>query len=193
VACTGCAGHRGIAQHASSVVVLLRPTGCKLQSHGCLCAAWQPSCSMFALISKLRRHFRHCRWTLVCQLSSCFNAFCLVRTLSNSIEATCTAIGVCLWMESRQAAMRGQLLHARRLRRAAVAAAGVGAVMRPSSAAFWAPLGDRGRSLRVSWVGTASPSRISRIVQGCSLTNGSTVCGSAGQLGFAVCCNAQAC
>ena len=92
----------------------------------------------------------------MCQLSSWFNAFCLVRTLSNSIEATCTAIGVCLWMESRKAAQRSQLLHARRLRRAAIAAAGVGAVMRPSSAAFWAPLGDPGRTIRASWLGTAS-------------------------------------
>ena len=87
------------------------------------------------------------RWTLVCQLSSWFNAYCLVRTLSNSIEATCTAAGVCLWMESRAAARRGTVhpvhpLSTRRLRRAALAAAGVGAVMRPSSAAFWLPLGD---------------------------------------------------
>ena len=89
-----------------------------------------------------------CRWTLVCQLTSWFNAYCLVRTLSNSVEATCTAIGVCLWMESLAAARHErstavQPLVAGRLRRAALVAAGVGAVMRPSSAAFWVPLGDR--------------------------------------------------
>ena len=111
----------------------------------------------------------------MCQLSSWFNAFCLVRTLSNSTEATCTAVAVCLWMESREAAKRSQLLRARRLRRAAVAAAGVGAVMRPSSAAFWAPLGDRRRSPRASLPSTDV--RAVHELLWSSLTNGSTVCG----------------
>lgn len=38
-----------------------------------------------------------CRWTLLCQLTNWFNAYCLVRTYSNSFEALCTVIGVHCW------------------------------------------------------------------------------------------------
>ena len=60
----------------------------------------------------------------------------------------CTAAGACLWLESRAAAPDAGAGHdrqcvARRLRRAALAAAGVGVMMRPSSAAFWVPLGEQ--------------------------------------------------
>ena len=37
------------------------------------------------------------RWTLLCQLTNWFNAYCLVRTYSNSFEALCTVTGVHCW------------------------------------------------------------------------------------------------
>lgn len=44
---------------------------------------------------------RHaCRWTLLCQLASWFNAYCLVRTYSNSFETLCTVMGVYYWLSS---------------------------------------------------------------------------------------------
>jgi len=39
-----------------------------------------------------------CRWALLCQLTSWFNAYCLVRTYSNSFEALCTVVGVYYWL-----------------------------------------------------------------------------------------------
>ena len=41
------------------------------------------------------------RWTLLCQLTNWFNAYCLVRTYSNSFEALCTVVGVFYWLASR--------------------------------------------------------------------------------------------
>lgn len=41
-----------------------------------------------------------CRWTLLCQLTNWFNAYCLVRTYSNSLEAPCTIMGVFYWLKS---------------------------------------------------------------------------------------------
>lgn len=41
-----------------------------------------------------------CRWTLLCQLTNWFNAYCLVRTYSNSFEAVCTVVGVFYWLAS---------------------------------------------------------------------------------------------
>ena len=41
-----------------------------------------------------------CRWTLLCQLTNWFNAYCLVRTYSNSFEALCTILGVFYWLAS---------------------------------------------------------------------------------------------
>ena len=40
------------------------------------------------------------RWTILCQLASWFNAYCLVRTYSNSLETMCTIIGVYFWLKS---------------------------------------------------------------------------------------------
>lgn len=40
------------------------------------------------------------RWSLLCQLASWFNAYCLVRTYSNSLEALCTVLGVYYWLLS---------------------------------------------------------------------------------------------
>ncbi|KAA6418323.1 MAG: Alg9-like mannosyltransferase family, partial [Trebouxia sp. A1-2] len=45
---------------------------------------------------------RAARWTLLCQLTNWFNAYCLVRTYSNSFEALCTVIGVHCWCLSLQ-------------------------------------------------------------------------------------------
>lgn len=55
--------------------------------------AYQPSevCSILPLC---------CRWTLLCQLTNWFNAYCLVRTYSNSFEALCTVMGVFYWLAS---------------------------------------------------------------------------------------------
>lgn len=39
-----------------------------------------------------------CRWALLCQLTSWFNAYCLVRTYSNSFEALATVMGVFYWL-----------------------------------------------------------------------------------------------
>ena len=41
-----------------------------------------------------------CRWTLLSQLTNWFNAYCLVRTYSNSFEALCTVVGVFYWLAS---------------------------------------------------------------------------------------------
>ena len=38
------------------------------------------------------------RWTAVCQLSSWFNAYCLIRTYSSSVEAAFTAVGIYYFM-----------------------------------------------------------------------------------------------
>ncbi len=37
-----------------------------------------------------------CRWTIICQLVSWFNAYCLVRTYSTSVEASLIVLGVYL-------------------------------------------------------------------------------------------------
>lgn len=44
-----------------------------------------------------------CRWTLLCQMTNWFNAYCLVRTYSNSLEALCTVMGVFYWLTHRSA------------------------------------------------------------------------------------------
>lgn len=48
-----------------------------------------------------------CRWCLVCQLASWFNAYCLGRTYSNSLEAALTAAGTYHWLLARQLSHTG--------------------------------------------------------------------------------------
>ena len=69
-------------------------------------------------------------WTLVCQLASWFNAYVLVRTYSNSVEATLCALGVLAWVRARAE------------RRAApqvtwLALAAACFALRPHSGVFW--------------------------------------------------------
>ena len=47
--------------------------------------------------SETQTYTDECRWTLLCQLTNWFNAYCLVRTYSNSFEALCTVTGVHCW------------------------------------------------------------------------------------------------
>lgn len=43
-----------------------------------------------------------CRWTILCQLTSWFNSYCLVRTYSNSFETLCTVVGTYYWLSCDQ-------------------------------------------------------------------------------------------
>lgn len=75
-----------------------------------------------------------CRWALLCQLASWFNAYCLVRTVSNSLEALASVAALyhlwCYRAAPGAAAAKRQL-------RIAVAAAAAGVVIRPPSLLFW--------------------------------------------------------
>ena len=55
----------------------------------------------------------YCRWALLCQLTNWFNAYCLVRTYSNSFEALATVMGVFYWLRhsSLHAAKSDDLQH----------------------------------------------------------------------------------
>jgi len=55
------------------------------------------TCGWLHTCSKAQVCTDACRWTLLCQLTNWFNAYCLVRTYSNSFEALCTVIGVHCW------------------------------------------------------------------------------------------------
>eukprot|EP00887_Chlorella_sp_A99_P001564 scaffold8.g1564.t1 len=76
------------------------------------------------------------RWPLACQLASWFNAYALVRTYSNSLEACLTAAGVYYWLRSRTrpggCASGSPGDQQRWLLLAALCT-----VFRPSSALFW--------------------------------------------------------
>ena len=83
-----------------------------------------------------------CRWALACQLGSWFNAYCLVRTYSNSLEAVATIWASHLWQAS-WAADHPARPRARALRCTALAVAAAGVIIRPSSALTWVPLGEK--------------------------------------------------
>lgn len=89
------------------------------------------------------------RWCLVCQLASWFNAYCLVRTYSNSLEALAAAAGAFHWLAARQLMhtsasgerqldRRCQQSPARQHQRLWIACAALSAIVRPSSILFWA-------------------------------------------------------
>jgi phosphatidylinositol glycan class B len=81
------------------------------------------------------------RWCLVCQLASWFNAYCLVRTYSNSLEALAAAAGAFHWLAAgseRQLSHRTQGPIKRQHQRAWIACAALSIIVRPSSALFWA-------------------------------------------------------
>ena len=86
--------------------------------------------------------FAPCRSALACQLGSWFNAYCLVRTYSNSLEAVATIWASHLWQAS-WAAVHPAQPRARALRCTALAVAAAGVVIRPSSALTWVPLGEK--------------------------------------------------
>ncbi|KAL4458160.1 hypothetical protein ABPG75_013025 [Micractinium tetrahymenae] len=105
------------------------------------------------------------RWALACQLASWFNAYCLGRTYSNSLEAALAAAGTYHWLRcrgsraeaalgsshgrpacrSRSGGQRGgsgrheepPATAERRHQRAWLACAALSVVFRPSSALFW--------------------------------------------------------
>lgn len=78
--------------------------------------------------------FCSCRWTLVAQLASWFNAYCLVRTVSSSLEALATVAALYHLRVFREAA---DAVAARRHIHIAATAAALGVVIRPSSLLFW--------------------------------------------------------
>ena len=78
------------------------------------------------------------RWALACQLAAWFNAYCLVRTYSSSLEACCVAVGAYHWLAGFQPGGAAQPRRAHQ--RAWVLAAAASAVVRPPSILFWAPL-----------------------------------------------------
>jgi len=84
------------------------------------------------------------KWTLVCQLVSWFNGYCLVRTYSNSVEASLTTLGMVWFIK----AFENQCLK-KTFKNGAVTsrcvqqwpwmiAAAFSTVMRPPSGMFWA-------------------------------------------------------
>ena len=75
-----------------------------------------------------------CRWTLVAQLASWFNAYCLVRTVSSSLEALATVAALYHLRAFREAA---NAVAAQRHVHIAAAAAALGIPMRPPSLLFW--------------------------------------------------------
>lgn len=94
------------------------------------------------------------RWCLVCQLASWFNAYTLVRTYSNCLEALCVAAGTYHWLcssgggsggssggsrSSSGRSSRGKANYSaqRQHQRAWVACAALCVVFRPASALFW--------------------------------------------------------
>ena len=83
------------------------------------------------------------RWALLCQLASWFNAYCLPRTYSNSVEAALVAAGVYHWLRARSpregapSTAARDAARARTSQRAWLLAAAVSCVVRPPSALFW--------------------------------------------------------
>lgn len=72
---------------------------------------------LFSHTESCHRGSRHCRWTLACQLASWFNAYCLGRTYSNSLEAALAAAGTHHWLLSRPTgALSAQSSHGRATR-----------------------------------------------------------------------------
>ena len=78
------------------------------------------------------------RWTVVTMSLSWFNFFCLVRTYSNSLEATLTVVALCYWPLPRAAA-DGK--HTRRDFRISLVFAALACVIRPTNAILWLYLG----------------------------------------------------
>jgi GPI mannosyltransferase 3 len=81
------------------------------------------------------------RWTLLCQLASWFNAYCLTRTYSSSVEAGLTAVGL-LWYAkdyfSMQSGCRSSSHTATSLQVRWMILAALCCVLRPPSVLFWA-------------------------------------------------------
>ncbi len=83
----------------------------------------------------------------MCQLASWFNAYTLVRTYSNCLEALCVAAGTYHWLRSAGGSSRGSTTTSgrgkanatpqHRHQRAWIACAALGVVFRPASALFW--------------------------------------------------------
>jgi Alg9-like mannosyltransferase family len=82
-----------------------------------------------------RRPCRSYRWTLVAQLASWFNAYCLVRTVSSSLEAL-AAVAALYHLEVFRQISDAKV--ARQHVTIAATAAALGVVIRPPSLLFWA-------------------------------------------------------
>ena len=76
------------------------------------------------------------RWAMACQLGSWFNAYALVRTYSNSLEACFTAAGAFYWLHSRRCGTHERPPGSSDQQLWLVMAA-LCVVFRPSSALFW--------------------------------------------------------
>ncbi|KAJ3323239.1 hypothetical protein HDV06_002006 [Boothiomyces sp. JEL0866] len=72
------------------------------------------------------------RWTLTCMIFSWFNFYCLVRTYSNSLEATLTIIALYYWPGRRST---------RREFRIALAFAAFACIIRPTNVLVWVYMG----------------------------------------------------
>lgn len=111
----------------------------------------------------------------MCQLASWFNAYTLVRTYSNCLEALCVAAGTYHWLRSSgspdNSGSGGRSNRSRRMagaavqrwhQRAWIACAALSVVFRPASALFWVlPAGlalwrKRGRALGLLLLDAAS-------------------------------------
>lgn len=99
-------------------------------------------------VYKLSKHIfdeRVAWWALVCQLCSWFNAYCLIRTYSSSVEAFLTAIGV-LWLFEDLERLEKERRENERAKRKSflsqrcvgwMLAAAVSCAIRPPSIIFW--------------------------------------------------------
>lgn len=97
------------------------------------------------------------RWTVVCQLASWFNAYCLVRTYAGCLEALAAVAGVYHILGWEQRCCGSGEPHTPRGRgsqqgtnssttavghlRVALLAAGLGVALRPPSMLLWLPVG----------------------------------------------------
>ncbi|KAJ3273333.1 hypothetical protein HDV01_004550 [Terramyces sp. JEL0728] len=72
------------------------------------------------------------RWTLTCMIFSWFNFYCLVRTYSNSLEATLTIVALYYWPNRRSS---------RKEFRIALAVAAFACIIRPTNVLIWVYMG----------------------------------------------------
>lgn len=101
------------------------------------------------------------RWALTCQLASWFNAYCLGRTYSNSLEAALAAAGTYHWLQCRHTGLPGaQGSHGSVTRTRLSRGKGTNTGLREGPAAQ--PLGAAQRRHQRAWLACAALSVVFR-------------------------------